>query len=295
MAHALIHSNIKSLPLIKRGKVRDVYSLNGDLLIITTDRLSVFDVVLPKPIPDKGAILNTLSAMWFSLTNEIVDNHLITSQFSNINLPDDVAKELEEYSDRFMLVKKTNPLPIECIVRGYLTGSGLLDYKKTGTVCGIKLPSGLTEASKLSEPIFTPSTKAPDGEHDLNITEAEAINLIGSEAYNFVKEKSIAIYNFGAKYALDKGIIIADTKMEFGYYKDNIILIDELLTPDSSRFWPADTYSPGNIQASLDKQPVRDYYSLIGWNKKAPAPNIPLNIITSTTRRYKEIHKRLTN
>ncbi len=283
MTEAVYNTGLKEIDLLKQGKVRDIYTLDGCLLIVATDRISCFDSVLPTPIPDKGRILTLLSLFWFEYTKDIIENHLI-----GVSL-DDLPVSLSPYKpmlkDRFMLVRKVKPLKIECIVRGYLAGSGFAEYKEKGTVCGITLPSGLAEADKLDQPVFTPSYKADSG-HDENISESEARRLVGDDVFEQVRDKSIAIYKKAAVYAETKGIIIADTKFEFGIIDGKVILIDEILTPDSSRFWPQGTYRPGEPQFSFDKQFVRDYLISIGWDKNPPAPELPPDIVSRTREKY---------
>lgn len=280
------------LSLVMQGKVRDIFDTGQSLLMVTTDRLSAFDVVLPDIIPDKGKVLNQISVFWFKQMENIVKNHIITT---NVN---EYPEKFKQYStsldQRSMLVKKAKPLPVECIVRGYITGSGWNSYQKEGHVCGIELPKGLKESDKLEEPLFTPSTKAEVGDHDINISFDETINLIGKEMALKLKDLSLKVYKKGAEYALSKGIIIADTKFEFGILDGQIILIDEILTPDSSRFWPLSEYEPGKSQKSFDKQSVRDWLVESGWNKKPPGPKLPQEVIDTTSRTYKEIYKRLT-
>lgn len=288
----VFETNFKDLHLISRGKVRDIYDLKDSLLIVATDRLSAFDVVMPAPIPDKGKVLTALSLFWFKEMSDIVENHLITSEINE--MPDICQKYSDELSGRSMLVKKAKPLPVECIVRGYISGSGLKDYKKTGAVCGIKLPSGLIESDRLTEPIFTPSTKADIGEHDENISYDEAIKLLGQDCFEEVKRMSLDIYTRGAAIAGKRGIILADTKMEFGFYQNRIILIDELLTPDSTRFWPADSYEPGRAQPSFDKQFIRDWLEEQGWDKRPPAPSLPDEVIAKTRLKYLKALERIT-
>jgi len=281
----LIETNCTDLGVPKRGKVRDIYDLGKYLLIVTTDRLSAFDVVLPDPIPAKGIVLNNISINWFKMMEDIIGHHLMGSEA----LLTETYKKYPELMYRSVLVKKANPLTVECIVRGYLTGSGLKEYKATGSVCGIKLPPGLTEASRLPEPIFTPSTKAKQGEHDENISFEKASGMIGRKAAEEVRNASLAIYKKACAYAEARGIIIADTKLEFGVYLGKIILIDEVLTPDSSRFWPKDGYQEGVTQRSFDKQGVRDYLKSIGWDEKPPAPRLPQEVIADTTGKYMKI------
>ncbi|WP_022855089.1 phosphoribosylaminoimidazolesuccinocarboxamide synthase [Thermodesulfobacterium thermophilum] len=284
-------TNLEKVPLLKRGKVRDIYDLGDKLLIVATDRISAFDVVLPTPIPYKGKILTQMSLFWFDFLKDIVDNHLITA---NLEEYPEVLKEYKEtLAQRSMLVKKAKVLPVECIVRGYITGSAMKEYQKTGQVCGIPLPPGLKEADKLPEPIFTPSTKAEIGEHDVNITYQEMEKLVGSEVAQFLKETSLKIYKKASEYAESRGIIIADTKFEFGIYEDKIILVDEVLTPDSSRFWPKDEYQPGKTQKSFDKQFIRDWLKSISWDPQNP-PTIPEDIVLKTREKYLEALYRLT-
>ncbi|RLI92146.1 MAG: phosphoribosylaminoimidazolesuccinocarboxamide synthase [Candidatus Altiarchaeales archaeon] len=286
----VLKTEIPEFELFSRGKVRDIYKLNGNLLIVSTDRISAFDYVLPNGIPYKGIVLNKLSEYWFKFTEDIVENHMITTDI------DEFPDELKKYSilmHRSMIVKRAKRIDIECIVRGYLVGSAWREYEKDGSVCGIKLPKGLVEAEKLPEPIFTPSIKSERG-HDINITEEKAKSIAGDEILEEIKEKSIKIYEKASRHAESKGIIIADTKFEFGIYDNELILIDEILTPDSSRFWPREAYTPGRAQESLDKQFVRDYLEEINWNKKPPAPKLPESIVEETSRRYIEIYERLT-
>lgn len=287
-----METNFENLKLLKRGKVRDIYDLGENLLIVSTDRISAFDVVMNDGIPFKGIVLTKLSEFWFRFTNEIIDNHLITTDVEKF--PEECNPYREILKNRSMLVKKTEVIPIECVVRGYLSGSGWDEYQKSKSVCGIKLPDGLVQSSKLPYPIFTPATKEEVGKHDINITEEEAKKIAGDKVIEFVKEKSIQIYKACYEYAFTRGIIIADTKMEFGKFNDKIILIDELLTPDSSRFWPVETYKAGQSQESLDKQFLRDYLIKIGFNRQPPAPKLPDEIIQKTSEKYLEIYERLT-
>lgn len=280
------------LSLVRQGKVRDIFDTGDALLMVTTDRLSAFDVVLPDMIPDKGKVLNQISVFWFKQMERIVKNHIITT---NVNeYPEEFKSHSDALDKRSMLVKKAEPLPVECIVRGYITGSGWSSYQKEGHVCGIKLPKGLKESDKLSEPLFTPSTKAEIGDHDINISFDEAVKLVGSEKAEKLKHLSLEIYKKGAEYALSKGIIIADTKFEFGMLDGEIILIDEILTPDSSRFWPLNDYEPGRGQNSFDKQYIRDWLINSGWDKKSPGPKLPQEVIDRTSKTYKDIFTRLT-
>jgi len=293
MEEAVIETKLEALNLIKRGKVRDIYDLGDYLLMIATDRISAFDVVMPNPIPEKGKILTQISLFWFEIMRPILPNHLISANV------DDYPEICRPYSEilrgRSMLVKKAEPLPIECIVRGYLSGSGWNDYQVSGSVCGIKLPEGLKESDKLPEPVFTPSTKADSGLHDVNIDFEKTAEKIGKPLAEKVRTISLEIYSKGADLAYKKGIIIADTKFEFGLLNDDLILIDEVLTPDSSRFWPQPSYQPGGAQKSFDKQYLRDYLLSINWNKKPPAPFLPQYVITNTRDKYLEAYHKLTN
>ncbi len=289
---ALYKTDFQGLKLFSRGKVRDIYELGDQLLIVATDRISAFDVVLPTPIPDKGKILTQMSLFWFRFLEDLVPNHVITADPAEY--PEETRPYREILAGRSMLVKKTRVLPVECIVRGYITGSAMKEYRESGMVCGIKLPPGLREADKLPEPIFTPSTKAAEGEHDVNITFEECVHIIGRENAEKVRKLSLALYQKAAAYAEERGIIIADTKFEFGILDGEIILVDEVLTPDSSRFWPKEEYEPGRPQKSFDKQFIRDWLKEIGWDKKPPAPEIPPDIVARTRERYLEALKRLT-
>jgi phosphoribosylaminoimidazole-succinocarboxamide synthase len=290
----LMVTEFPEIPSRKRGKVRDIYDLGDNLLIIATDRISAFDVVLPNGIPKKGKVLNQISKYWFEKTADIVPNHLISTDVNDY--PELFHKYRNILEGRSMLVTKTKPLPIECIVRGYISGSGWKDYQKSGAICGIPLPKGLLESSKLENPIFTPSTKAEEGIHDENIPFERTVEILGGDLAASVKTKSIAIYLMARGIAEEKGIIIADTKFEFGIneHSGELILIDELLTPDSSRFWPKDEYAPGGPQKSFDKQFVRDYLISIDWNKRPPAPSLPPDIVDKTTEKYLEVLRRLT-
>jgi len=292
MNQTVLETQIPELNLLKRGKVRDVYDLDDRLLLVASDRLSAFDVVLPDPIPDKGRILNGISLFWFEQMASLVPNHVISSSMSDY--PDACRSYDNILEGRSMLVKKTEPLAIECIVRGYISGSGWKDYQTSGGVCGIPLPSGLKESERLPEPIFTPSTKAEAGEHDENIDFDAACDIIGGELAEKIKALSIDIYKTGAELAEKKGIIIADTKFEFGMCDGDILLIDEVLTPDSSRFWPKATYAPGGSQKSYDKQFVRDYLLSLDWDKTPPAPKLPDEVIQKTREKYLEAYKQLT-
>ena len=280
------------LSLVRQGKVRDIFDSENGLLMVTTDRLSAFDVVLPDTIPDKGKVLNQISVFWFDYMASIVGNHLITTDLSQY--PDEFKSHSPALEKRSMLVKKARPVAVECIVRGYISGSGWRSYLKDGHVCGIELPKGLKESDRLETPLFTPSTKAEVGDHDINISFEQTVDILGKEKAEKLKELSLSLYQKGAEYALSKGIIIADTKFEFGMLDDEIILIDEILTPDSSRFWPLDTYEPGRGQKSFDKQYVRDWLVASGWDKRPPGPRLPPDIIQHTSDSYKEIYKRLT-
>lgn len=277
---------------VKRsGKVRDIYELSDSLLLVATDRISAYDVVMPNGIPDKGRVLTQISKLWFDLLSDITDNHVISTEMKD--LPEQFQAQ-EELEGRFMLCKKAKVIPIECIVRGYLAGSGWKEYKKSGTVCGIPLPEKLKQASQLPEPIFTPSTKAEQGLHDENISFQEAVDIVGQETADEIRDKSIAIYNKAREYAAQRGIILADTKFEWGRDADGkLILIDECLTPDSSRFWPADTYKPGKSQPSFDKQFVRDYLDEINFDRQPPAPPLPAEIVQKTREKYIEAYTKL--
>jgi phosphoribosylaminoimidazole-succinocarboxamide synthase len=290
MSDVLYESNIEGLPLAFRGKVRDVYDVGDALLIVTSDRLSAFDVVLPTPIPDKGRVLSTLSRFWFERTGHLVRNHLLDRRLEDV-VP---AAWVEPLRGRSQIVRKAKPLPVEAVVRGYLSGSGWEEYRRSGSLCGQRLPAGLRQADQLPEAIFTPSTKAPVGEHDQNISFAQAANLLGTDTASRVRDLSLAIYRFGAEWAEQHGIIIADTKFEFGTYDGEIILIDEVMTPDSSRFWPQPDYRPGTSPPSFDKQYVRDYLTSIGWNKEPPAPELPPEVVRRTSEKYREALRRLT-
>ncbi|MEK7849563.1 MAG: phosphoribosylaminoimidazolesuccinocarboxamide synthase [Candidatus Omnitrophota bacterium] len=279
----VLRTEFPDIKLSRRGKVRDVYDLGDKLLIVATDRISCFDVVLDCGIPEKGRVLTEISLFWFDYLKDITENHLLTADVSKY--PKELQKYKDELRGRSMLVKKAVPMAIECIVRGYLSGSGWKEYKLKSSVCGIALSIGLKESEKLPQTIFTPSTKAEVG-HDINIDEAAAIKLVGKDAFSQIKEKSIGLYEKAAKYALTKGIIIADTKFEFGEYEGKLILIDEVLTPDSSRFWPNEGYAPGKPQPSFDKQFVRDYLETLDWDKTPPAPEVAPDIIEKTSQKY---------
>lgn len=288
----ILQTNFPKLNFVKQGKVRDIYDLGEYYLIISTDRLSAFDVVMGQGIPYKGKVLTKISEFWFNHSKHIIKNHLITT---NVNqFPKECLEYAEDLEGRSMLVKKAEVVPIESVVRGYITGSGWADYKKNGEVCGIKLPAGLVESEKFPEPLFTPATKAEIGLHDENISEDQAKEIAGADTINFMKDKTIAIYKNAVEYALSKGIIIADTKMEFGKIGDEIILVDELLTPDSSRFWPLNNYEKGKSQESFDKQFVRDYLVEIKFNKQPPPPVLPEDVILKTSEKYLEALEKLT-
>lgn len=277
--------------LYKSGKVREMFDLGQEYLMVATDRISAFDRILPNGIPYKGAVLNQISLFWFNMVKDIIDNHVLVSDIGQF--PENL-KEFTALDKRAVIVKKVKALPVECIVRGYLSGSGWKDYQQTGAVCGIELPVGLEESSMLPEPIFTPSTKADTGDHDMNVSFEKAAEIVGEEIATTLQTKSLEIYQKAASYARERGIIIADTKFEFGIYDDEIILIDEVLTPDSSRFWPLDDYMPGKSQKSFDKQYVRDYLLSINWDKEPPIPNLPGEIIHETSKKYLEAYEKLT-
>lgn len=289
----VVQTDFKDIPLRKRGKIRDVYDLGETLLIVATDRISAFDVVMPNPIPDKGMVLTQISRFWFDATKDIIPNHLISTEVEDF--PEVCKPYREILAGRTMWVKKTDPVPVECVVRGYLSGSGWGDYQARGEVCGITLPTGLVESSQLEEPIFTPATKAEAGDHDENISFKQVGEIIGKERAEGVKTISISIYRRACQLAEVKGIIIADTKFEFGISGGKLLLIDEVLTPDSSRFWPKDEYRPGGPQRSYDKQFLRDYLLSLDWDKAPPAPQLPQEIIEKTRERYLEALKRLTD
>lgn len=292
MKDAFSEIKIPELNLFKKGKVRDVYELEDKLLIVASDRISAFDFVLPALIPDKGKVLTQLSKFWFEYTSDVCPNHVITAEIEEF--PSGLHKHREILEKRSMLVKKTNVVPVECVVRGYLSGSGWRDYKKTGETSGVKLPPGLRESDRLDEVIFTPATKAEEG-HDLNIPFEEMQKLIGAELAQRIKTVSIGLYEKASSHALSRGIIIADTKFEFGLFQNELVLVDEIFTPDSSRFWPLESYSPGKAQPSLDKQFVRDYLETTGWDKiTPPPPALPPSIIEQTSQMYHKIYRILT-
>jgi phosphoribosylaminoimidazole-succinocarboxamide synthase len=287
----LLETNLPNL--YARGKVRDTYDLgDGRLLMVATDRISAFDVVLPNGIPDKGAVLTQLSAFWFERTKGVVPNHFLRliDNCDNADLPFPCPQEI---AGRSMVVRKAQRLDIECVARGYLSGSGWVEYRETGTVCGIPLPKGLTESAELPEAIFTPATKAESG-HDINISFERVVEMVGAETAALLRDSALAVYRYAANYARQRGIIIADTKFELGWCEGELILIDELLTPDSSRFWSFDTYQPGKPQPSFDKQPVRDWLIASGWNREPPPPKLPPEVVAGTSARYREAFRRLT-
>ena len=298
MRHAtpLLQTSLSGLTLHRQGKVRDVYEIGSELLIVATDRISAFDYVLGSGIADKGAVLNQLSAFWFELTRDIVPNHMISIRAEEFPVP--ARQHAGILQGRSMLVRRTSPVPVECVVRGYLSGSGSKEYRETGAICGIELPTGLRESDRLPHPIFTPATKAESG-HDINIGFEEAGRQVGQDLIARLRDLSLQIYARGAAHAEARGIIVADTKFEFGLVpggpgRDEILLIDEVLTPDSSRFWPADRYQPGGGQPSFDKQFVRDYLERIKWNKQPPVPSLPDDVVARTREKYLEAFRRLT-
>lgn len=288
----LQESRFENLKLVNRGKVRDIYEIDDKLLIVATDRMSAFDVVMDDPIPDKGKILTNISLFWFEKTASVVDNHVISADPKEY--PGPCQAYAKELAGRSMLVRKARPLLVECVVRGYLSGSGWNEYKSRGSICGISLPGGLKESGKLPEPIFTPSTKAQAGTHDENISFERAVDILGRETAHTIRDLSLRIYVLGSELAAEKGIIIADTKFEFGFVNDHLILIDEVLTPDSSRFWPMDLYQPGGPQQSFDKQFLRDYLNGLDWPKTPPPPKLPPEVIEKTRAKYLEALERLT-
>lgn len=282
-------TNLEGVKLVARGKVRDMYDTGDALLMVASDRLSAFDVVLPTPIPDKGRVLTQLSLFWFDKLRDVVAHHVLSAT----EFPKQLDRYREQLAGRSILVRKTQPLPVECVVRGYLSGSGWKDYKATGAVCGIALPPGLQDSSQLPEPIFTPATKAQAG-HDENISFEQAAQIIGAQRAAQVRDTSLEIYRRASQYARERGIIIADTKFEFGLVGEELVWIDEALTPDSSRFWPAAEYAPGRSQPSFDKQYVRDYLERIGWNKQAPGPELPPDVVAGTRGKYREAFRLIT-
>jgi phosphoribosylaminoimidazole-succinocarboxamide synthase len=289
MTTVISQTDFPGLKLRGRGKVRDIYELGDKLLIVATDRLSAFDVVLPTPIPDKGKVLTQISLYWFETLANILPNHVL----SGTEFTGELAPYAASLHGRAMVVRKTEPLPVECVVRGYISGSGWKDYQKTGAICGISLPKGLRESDKLPEPIFTPSTKATTG-HDENISFEETVALVGRPVAEKIRDTSLQIYQQASDRAARHGIIIADTKFEFGLIGNDLVWIDEALTPDSSRFWPADQYQPGKAQPSFDKQFVRDYLERIGWNKQAPGPELPADVVKATQAKYREAYEKVT-
>jgi len=286
----LFRTELPGLDLVARGKVRDVYSAGDDLVIVATDRLSAFDCILPTPIPDKGRVLTQMTLFWLNLLREIVPNHLISANVADYPSPFQAYRN--ELEGRSMLVRRAAMLPIECVARGYVSGSGWKDYRRTGAVCGIQLPTGLRESDRLPEPIFTPASKAQAG-HDENITLDDAAREIGIDVATRIRDLTLAIYRRASDYAEGRGIIIADTKFEFGFVGDELILADEVLTPDSSRFWPRSEYQPGGPQPSFDKQFVRDYLESIHWNKQPPAPALPDDVVRRTSEKYREAYRLL--
>jgi phosphoribosylaminoimidazole-succinocarboxamide synthase len=285
---ALLSTNLPNLP-VRRGKVRDVYDLGERLLLVATDRISAFDWVMPNGIPDKGRVLTQISAFWFERLD--VPNHVISLDVSAADLPAGTSRD--ELAGRSMIVRKCQVVPIECVVRGYLDGSGWKEYRASGTVCGLRLPAGLAQCSRLSEPIFSPATKEESG-HDINISFERMIEIVGRETAHELRERSIDVYRRAADYAASRGLLIADTKFEWGWHDNRLILIDEVLTPDSSRFWPADQYQPGRAQPSFDKQFVRDWLETTGWDKNSPPPNLPEEVVARTRQKYTEAYQRLT-
>jgi phosphoribosylaminoimidazole-succinocarboxamide synthase len=291
-SHVLLDTQLDGLSLVRRGKVRDVYAVGDHLIMVATDRISAFDYVLGSGIPDKGRVLNQLSAFWFGRTGHIIKNHLISTHVNDY--PDSVSAFAAQLDGRSSLVRRTNPLPVECVARGYISGSGWKDYKATGEVCGVKLPPGLRESDRLPEVMFTPATKAESG-HDENISEAAAANVVGADLLGRLKQLTLELYAHGVAHAESKGIILADTKFEFGLTDDGeLLLIDEMMTPDSSRYWPQDTYAPGGPQQSFDKQYVRDYLESIKWNKQPPVPSLPDDVVQNTRAKYLDAFRRLT-
>jgi phosphoribosylaminoimidazole-succinocarboxamide synthase len=288
----LLHTTLEGLPLVRRGKVRDLYDCGDALLMVATDRISAFDYVLGSAIPDKGRVLTQLSAFWFERTTHIVPNHVLSTAARDY--PASLSGQAALLAGRSMLVRKTTPLPIECVARGYLSGSGWKDYQASGAVCGLALPSGLVESARLPEPIFTPATKAESG-HDLNISASEAAALVGKDLLDRLERLTLQLYGFGVTHAESRGILLADTKFEFGLTDTGeLLLIDEVMTPDSSRYWPRDTYHPGGPQPSFDKQFVRDYLESIHWNKQPPVPSLPADVIARTRAKYLDAYRRLT-
>jgi phosphoribosylaminoimidazole-succinocarboxamide synthase len=291
MHSVVLETDLSGLTLLRRGKVRDVYDLGEELIIVATDRISAFDYVLGSGIPDKGKVLTQLSAFWFEQLRELVPHHCLSVDVDTF--PAAARAHRDALRGRSMLVRKTDPLPVECVARGYLSGSGWKDYTKTGAICGISLPPGLRESDRLPAPIFTPATKAESG-HDENISESHAGDIVGRELIARLRDLTLSIYERGVRHADERGIIIADTKFEFGLAGGTLMLIDEVLTPDSSRFWPKDQYTPGRAQPSFDKQYVRDHLEAIGWNKQPPVPSLPEDVVRGTREKYLEAYRRLT-
>jgi len=288
----ILDTNFSSLKLFAKGKVRDIYEVGDNLLLVSTDRISAFDVIMGQGIPYKGMVLTKISEFWFDYTKDVIPNHLISTNVDEY--PDECKEYADDLRGRSMLVKKAKVVQIECIVRGYITGSGWKDYLATGEISGIKLAGGLQESEQFPKPIFTPSTKAEIGEHDENISAEQALKITDENTFKILEEKTLEVYKKASEFALEKGIIIADTKMEFGYYNNDIILADELLTPDSSRFWPLDKYGKGRGQESYDKQFVRDYLLSVNFNKQPPPPELPDEIINKTSEKYLDIYEKLT-
>jgi phosphoribosylaminoimidazole-succinocarboxamide synthase len=291
MTDAVCETNLPGRPATARGKVRDIYDLGDRLIIVATDRISAFDWINPVGIPDKGKILTKMSLFWFDLVGDIVRNHLISADLADF--PEDFQQHAGQFEDRSMLVHKCQMFPVEFVIRGYLAGSGWKEYKTNGTVCGIKLPEGLMESDRLDQPIFTPATKATDG-HDINIPREQAAELIGKDWADAASDAALQVYSRGREYAEQRGVILCDTKFEFGTLDGNLILADEILTPDSSRFWPADQYNPGKGQPSFDKQFVRDWLESTGWDKNSPPPPLPADIVEKTREKYVEAYRKLT-
>ena len=291
-SHVLLDTQLDGLSLVRRGKVRDVYAAGDQLIMVATDRISAFDYILGSGIPDKGRVLNQLSAFWFGRTSHIVTNHLVSTSVDDY--PESARSCAAQLEGRSSLVRRTNPIQVECVARGYISGSGWKDYKATGEVCGIKLPPGLRESDRLPDVLFTPATKAESG-HDENISEAAAADLVGADLLARLKKLTLELYAHGVAHAESKGIILADTKFEFGLTDDgDLILIDEMMTPDSSRYWPRDSYAPGGPQQSFDKQYVRDYLESIKWNKQPPVPSLPDDVVRNTRAKYLDAYRRLT-
>ena len=289
---AVVETNLPGIPLLARGKVRDIYDLGDRLLLVVTDRISAFDVILPRPIPDKGKVLHQVSSFWFRHFEDVVPNHLVADRVDDF--PEELRAHRDQLAGRTALVKKAKMFPVECVARGYLAGSGWKEYRETGKVCGIPLPAGLRLSDRLPEPIFTPATKAEEGEHDENISFDRMVEIVGGEVAEKLRSLTLDLYRRAAAYAEERGIIIADTKLEFGIVDGEIAVCDEMFTPDSSRFWPADRYEPGKSQPSWDKQYVRDWLESTGWDKRPPAPEMPDEVVEGTRRRYLEILELLT-